>query len=403
MFSINNQSNMSQCYPAICFLTVVCCLFTISSTAGELVGEWHFNENSETSAGDDSKYNNNVILKNGAKTVDGALFLDGEDDKAEIPHKSIYNFGENDNFTVCFRMKKNPGGSRVARIVSKLKGTSPFTFHLNSDRNNIIFFRYDGSEIFSLSSEDVNVQDDKWHHIAAVKEGKQLKLYVDGSPAAEGLDGIKGEINNKGNIIIGKQANMFFSGKVDDLYIFSRALSDNEIAKLKNGEKLLPFPKGEVVIAADKLLNARFYGRDKKKVIKSVENVQAMPFAKALQFEINTMPSAKNAVSLKLKTEKPIKKDTPLLLFFYCRGQSRHESGKGELLVSAPKAKKSAITIFPVKQWQKFVFPLQMKSNATLQINLTLGQRIQRLQIGGFEVIRPDNMKYQDLLKFNSP
>jgi hypothetical protein len=80
----------------------------------------------------------------------------------------------------------------------------------------------------------VNINDNKWHHVAAVYDGSKLYLYVDGKLDACG--NASGSLNVlASNVYIGGGPSASFNGLVDDARIYNRALSYDEIETLYTG------------------------------------------------------------------------------------------------------------------------------------------------------------------------
>jgi hypothetical protein len=72
-----------------------------------------------------------------------------------------------------------------------------------------------------------------WRHLAAVRAGGVLKLYVDGRPAASSVPARAGEdISNDRPLTIGFGAQDYFHGALSDLRLFRRALTEAEIGAL---------------------------------------------------------------------------------------------------------------------------------------------------------------------------
>ncbi len=76
--------------------------------------------------------------------------------------------------------------------------------------------------------------DGNWHNIVAVKTSSQLILYVDGVASSINLyeDGKFGTNNH--SLIIGDRYNRYFNGTIDDVRVYNRALSSNEVTALYN-------------------------------------------------------------------------------------------------------------------------------------------------------------------------
>jgi hypothetical protein len=84
-----------------------------------------------------------------------------------------------------------------------------------------------------------NATDDRelapgWRHIAAVRDGSRLKLYIDGQPVAQSseLEPAQFDLTNKAPLQIGSGPQDFFNGKLKDVRIYPQALTAAEVADL---------------------------------------------------------------------------------------------------------------------------------------------------------------------------
>lgn len=75
------------------------------------------------------------------------------------------------------------------------------------------------------------VNQKQWNHAALVAKDNKLVFYFNGSAAGE-IEGIKSMPFHRARIAVGGKTDMPFLGAIDELSIFSRALSDSEIRKL---------------------------------------------------------------------------------------------------------------------------------------------------------------------------
>jgi hypothetical protein len=73
-----------------------------------------------------------------------------------------------------------------------------------------------------------------WHHVAAVKGGGTLRLYVDGKLAAESgrFDPAKYDLTTDEPLLVGAGAGDHFRGALADLRLYRRALGADELARL---------------------------------------------------------------------------------------------------------------------------------------------------------------------------
>jgi hypothetical protein len=77
-----------------------------------------------------------------------------------------------------------------------------------------------------------------WRHLAAIRDGNKLKLYVDGALAAtsSAFNPADYTLSNDKPLKIGSGQHNTFNGRIRDLRIYNRALTDPEITEL-NGLK----------------------------------------------------------------------------------------------------------------------------------------------------------------------
>jgi hypothetical protein len=73
-----------------------------------------------------------------------------------------------------------------------------------------------------------------WHHLAAIRRGRQLRLYLDGkSIASAELQNLPSlNIDNAAPLLIGFGPNDYLNGSLRDVRLYSRALQDDEVAAL---------------------------------------------------------------------------------------------------------------------------------------------------------------------------
>ncbi len=96
-----------------------------------------------------------------------------------------------------------------------------------------VTFSADGTSGGNLIGTKI-VSDGQWHHMAGVYDGTNMYLYVDGSldvsKPATGLIGTNTSPLAIGAMSVPPNALYFFNGSVDEVSLYSRALTSNEIA-----------------------------------------------------------------------------------------------------------------------------------------------------------------------------
>jgi hypothetical protein len=100
---------------------------------------------------------------------------------------------------------------------------------------------YDAPKRYSTQFDpgQIDFTDGRWHHVAGTYDGKNLALYLDGVLSEQGKrehPDVQIDWSRAGHCI-GRRAEhgdarWYWKGKVDDVMIFDRALTDGEIRRL---------------------------------------------------------------------------------------------------------------------------------------------------------------------------
>lgn len=81
-----------------------------------------------------------------------------------------------------------------------------------------------------------SINNNIWHHLVGTYDGSTVKLYIDGTSAGSTAEAGTGVIYYQpGGIAIGRDGDnpgKYFSGLIQDVRIYNRALSDSEINTL---------------------------------------------------------------------------------------------------------------------------------------------------------------------------
>ncbi|MFP4242601.1 MAG: LamG domain-containing protein [Chitinispirillaceae bacterium] len=87
---------------------------------------------------------------------------------------------------------------------------------------------YDG-----LSTDTTEINDNDWHHTAVVRESGTVKIYVDGKISYSYF--FDGDVTTDRDLIIGKHGTKmqnYFEGDLDEIGIYNRSLTEEEIISL---------------------------------------------------------------------------------------------------------------------------------------------------------------------------
>lgn len=204
-----------------------------------MVAYWNLDEGSGDIANDSSGNENygNII---GAVWVTGiqggALEFDGLDDYVEIPNSTSLN--PSNSITVSAWINARPEQCKWSPIITHSEWDSLNTtkgYALEYDMNATgIRFIIDGPGGDGVISDVVSIPTDEWTFVVGVYDGSFVRLYVDDVPSNPIPCSIT-QWQSTGNLNIGRSVvkpERHFSGSIDEVRIYNRALSDQEISEL---------------------------------------------------------------------------------------------------------------------------------------------------------------------------
>lgn len=177
-----------------------------------------------------------------------ALDFDGSDDHLLISSTpSALKMGTGP-FSVSMWVKYNGGsvtGDRLLVVGSIVKRYEIWIDQTGGPNQDKIRFVVDDDVTRSEAIELIagGNMDLEWHHIACVRNRSTAKLvvYFDGEELTNAVDSTSNSIDENSTTVIGRfpgLASTFWAGKIDDVRIFNRVLTRNEIWLLSgNGGK----------------------------------------------------------------------------------------------------------------------------------------------------------------------
>lgn len=210
------------------------------------VGTWSFNEGYGTVAHDTSLAPDNGTLQGSPQWTKGrfwsALSFDGNDSTVNIPDRSIF---EAPQVTVSAWVNStNPGSFRY--IVAKgASGCIAASYALYTGANGGLEFYVssNGGLSYNISPDaGTNIWDGNWHSVVGTFNGSEVDLYVDGKEVGSGTADttpISYGLPTTNDLSIGNYpvptanfpdcGNLAFSGKIDEVHVFNRALGAQEV------------------------------------------------------------------------------------------------------------------------------------------------------------------------------
>jgi len=218
-----------------------------SLTQSELVMHLAFDEGTGDVAHDGGTGGNDGLLLDGASWGAGkcgsAVSLEGNEDSVEIPSSPQLNLG--DEYTVSYWVwfdSWDPGWQSTsgAAVLTKHEiydDANGWMFWIrNSDPARLEFISY--SIEGAVVSTQKPIETGRWYHVAVTgsKTGGEVTLYLDG--AEENSVPFWSIVANTHPVVLGRELGMTgrqFDGRVDELRIYSRALSPSELSALYSG------------------------------------------------------------------------------------------------------------------------------------------------------------------------
>ncbi len=215
-----------------------------------LVGYWSFNDGSGTKATDFSGQSHVGTLTNIASPAtatsgwaDGkvarALAFDGTDDFV-TGSMSGFNTGTSARTIAGWIKMTDTSSVKVPFVYGSCgSGNDGKAFGVYLSSSEVLNFWGCGTADFSTG---VTVSTDVWHHIAVTYDGTNVKVYVDGAQAGAttartlGVGSAAWVAGSDGSV---DTADYPFAGSIDEVRVYTRALSQSEVASLYTGKSTI--------------------------------------------------------------------------------------------------------------------------------------------------------------------
>ena len=104
----------------------------------------------------------------------------------------------------------------------------------NDGRFAVIFYQSISPDVYTAVVSPLAYNDGTWHHAAAVLRVGLAELFVDGALVAQDVTDSIASVRSSTLTEIGRVASDFF-GDMDEVFIFTRALTSVEIDALASG------------------------------------------------------------------------------------------------------------------------------------------------------------------------
>jgi len=232
----------------VCLVRIAVCLGVVSwfvgtqqtvRTATVLVSQWRLDEGTGRTTSD-SVASGSGRLRNGATWTTGrnsaAVSMDGVNDYISLPSLEVTGSA----LTVSAWVKNSSFPSGVAqRFISKaVDGTESQTYwmlgQINNGQNRLHFRLRAGGATTTLIASTGNLPLNTWYHAAATYDGSNMRLFLNGVQV--GSVAKSGPLSSGPNVAVNigrsPEGSNYLSGAIDDVRIYSSALTSAEVAAL---------------------------------------------------------------------------------------------------------------------------------------------------------------------------
>ena len=208
-----------------------------SLLGADLVGWWNFDDSANRYGDLSGGGNTGTCTAPGCPApVDGvpgtrgtAMSFDGVDDVVRVPHSASLNI--TGAITVGAWIRRNVVDRRDD-IIRKTGEGYNVNIQPNANLNRIAFQAQDSGGIWRTVWSNPNaVVNTEWHHVAVSYERPTARFYVNGQPWGTAIRDFDMR-SSSSELTIGSFSSLFFSGTIDDVRIYSRALTAFEIQTL---------------------------------------------------------------------------------------------------------------------------------------------------------------------------
>lgn len=210
-----------------------------------LRGYWLFDGNADDASG----YGNHGVVSGATLTSDRfgnpdcAYLFDGNLDVITVPHSNSVNI-TGDITIGCWVKLDQKSSPYLGRILIKNQATGYIVYGLFHGVTNYLYGQLEEANqasVVYIQTADNVVQNATWEHIAMTREDDTLKIYVNAQLIEilniSGFTTIDTVISDLtiGNAGINASSITGIQGAIDDVRLYSRALSDCEISELFTG------------------------------------------------------------------------------------------------------------------------------------------------------------------------
>jgi len=232
----------------ICVMGIIFIAVNQSYSAVDgLVGVWLFDSGDGQTAVDASGNGHDGELVGNATWEDegrfgSAIACDGTESYVMVPDHEDFEF-DGDFSMACWIQNSVPPSNHSSFITKgydKPGGggggdARPWYLLYFLTTGTVDMFLRDTGGTNSRAQGTTPVNDGEWHHIVGLKDGDQVRIYIDGKEdaSAPAVDATYGE--NDQPLVFMVHHHRWIQGLIDEVAMFNKALSEDEISSVMGG------------------------------------------------------------------------------------------------------------------------------------------------------------------------
>ncbi len=208
---------------------------------------WRLDDGPGSSTATDSSENSNHGTLQGGPTwvtgeENGALSFDGTDDHVDCGNDGSLSFPSGEPITITCWAKRS-SSPEYSTIIGRRSGSDQ-NYRMGFDYSQFSFWYYDTGGNWQSYTSDNNYSENTWHHLALTYtfgNGGSMNMFVNGNQVTGSWSGGTGDtdpVTGAYDTCMGRPGDLtgfYFPGAVDELRVYRRELSQNEIKNLTEG------------------------------------------------------------------------------------------------------------------------------------------------------------------------
>jgi hypothetical protein len=209
-----------------------------------LKGYWSIDMYNESFIYEGSAYQNDGMFHNGMNASSittgkygKGLEFDGMDDYVDLGNDTSLNLGTGDFTFIVWEKSHASSYTNTTVLLSNQPENANWNGYVCGVKNTTFFYTVQNGQATSINGIH-DVTDNTWHHIAFVRKGSNISLYVDAAFDTGKTGTVRNVTNNKDACFSFENRTDWyhFDGVLDEPQLYSRALGRDEInASYNNG------------------------------------------------------------------------------------------------------------------------------------------------------------------------